>query len=211
MQGDCPAWEIEGRRARGRPRGFDEVAKERIALRLFWAQGAAATGTRSLQAAMGLNASSLRNTWGAKDELLLRVTARYRVMVEASVLAHLEQPNGREALRCFFEALVKWVGGSMGLSGVRGCLVLNLALEGEPRSPKLRRIVKQYQFALHSRLEGALARLPMPAARAKLRATLLFSVVVGLSSAARAGASRAQLKAMCGAVLAEVEAWVLCK
>jgi AcrR family transcriptional regulator len=187
---------------RGRPRSFDEAAVEEAALRLFWERGFAGTGTRSLSAAMGLGASSLRNAWGTKSELLVRVASRYFAQVQPSLLAHLEAPDGLTALGDFLEALAAWF-----TQGPGGCLLLNLALEPGRKPRGLTRLIHQYEAALQTALAGALRRVPMPVALAERRASVLLALVVGLSSLARSGGSRAQLDAVVQATMDEARSW----
>ena len=69
--------EAGDRKARGRPKGFDRDAAVRAAMDLFWERGYEGSTFDDLAAAMGINASSFRNTFKSKELLYREATDAY--------------------------------------------------------------------------------------------------------------------------------------
>jgi len=98
--------EIEVKRTRGRPKGFDRTEAVRAAMLLFWERGYEGTSFDDLTGAMGINPSSFRNTFKSKEALYREATDLYvaeRGAWFAGVLS--EEKNVRAAfMRLFDEA-----------------------------------------------------------------------------------------------------------
>ncbi|MCC7252870.1 TetR/AcrR family transcriptional regulator [Hyphomicrobium sp.] len=68
------------KRSRGRPKSFDREVAVRAAMRLFWERGYEGSSFDDLTAAMGINASSFRNTFKSKEALYREATDAYVAM-----------------------------------------------------------------------------------------------------------------------------------
>lgn len=187
----------------GRPRRFDEGDAVARAMRSFWREGFSGVGTRALAEAMGVGASSFANTFGTKAELFARALETYDEAIRAEVLPALDDGDGRLAVTGFFTRLAGWLA-----RGEGGCLLLNLSME-PGRDEASQRVIDRYQQDLRRGLAGALRRaepgLSGPALEARTAVVLLL--VLGMSSASRAGASARDLGQLAAAAESLVEVW----
>ena len=85
-------------------KAFDEQQVLRAALNVFRLKGYAGAGLSELEAATGLNRSSLYNAYGNKQGLFLRTLILFREAITEMALKELERPNFRDALAAFCEA-----------------------------------------------------------------------------------------------------------
>ncbi len=157
----------------------------------------AGTTTRVLETELGVRQSSLYNDFGSKAGLVDQAVVRYESALEAAVLRHLDNP-GRSGLLAFVDALVKWVGDDEH----RGCLVLNLAAE----DPRHESRMDGYRSRLRTSIGACLGEID-PTADVPTRTELLVAAVLGLSLAARTGASADELQATAEAIKAHVSEW----
>lgn len=119
------------KRPRGRPPAFDRAEAVRAAMLLFWERGYEGSTFDDLTAAMGINASSFRNTFKSKEALYREATEAYAVEMGdwfASVLA--AEANVRAAFaRLFAEAATLYTRGDR----PAGCMI-SLAATHVPAS-----------------------------------------------------------------------------
>lgn len=168
---------------RGRPVGFDEAAVVEVALDVFWRRGYAAS-LRELEAATGVDRSTIYNSFGGKRGLYERAAHRYVDLLEAELFVHLQV--GAEP---FLERLAAQIGNA---EGPRGCLIVNELATGSA-SPSAS---GRYLDSLTSRATRALGAPEL--------ATLLVSAVVGINQIAVTSPERAL--AMIGGVRAFLRA-----
>jgi TetR/AcrR family transcriptional repressor of nem operon len=99
----------------------------------FWQHGYTGTTVRDLGAVMGLGPASLYNSFGTKQELFLRVLARY---VNEGIRPRLAQfaamADARAAIGTFLSDIAER---SLADPHRRGCLLVNTALELAPHDP----------------------------------------------------------------------------
>ena len=90
----------------GRPLGFEPAhALDRV-VETFWVNGYEATTTVLLEEATGLSRSSLLNTFGPKEQVLLAAVDRYQAMTDNGLLdPMLNGSRGLADLDRFFVAL----------------------------------------------------------------------------------------------------------
>ncbi len=182
----------------GRPRKHtdDEVLDR--ALELFWRRGYAGTSVQDLVDATGLGRASLYGAFGDKEQLFEKVLARYGERMAPAGRALALAPTVREGLRRFFEA---WLASACGGgSGARGCLLLQAANETEPRPPAVERALRESMLASERTFLQALRRGKRTGELDKGldalgMARYLVVLVQGVAASARAGRSRAELKA----------------
>lgn len=193
---------------RGRPRTFDVDRALDDALELFWREGYRSTSTRDLEAALGINQSSLYNAFGSKEQLLTAALDRYEQRIDAEVVAPLATSDaGLAAVDAFFSDLHRWVT----REGKRGCLIINLMAEdgGEDAviTRRTRRYRRRVRRALEEALQRAAARGEISEAGLEGRVQLLFGMVLGLNIAVRGGASAAEVAAILAGVREQIDSW----
>lgn len=112
---------------RGRPRAFDTDAVLESASQVFWNHGYNATSIDDLSKATGVLRGSLYGAFGDKHGIMLAALDHY---AEGSVARMAERLNApvppEQALR---NALLHYARVSSSLTGQRGCLIGNTALE----------------------------------------------------------------------------------
>ncbi|MGM3275187.1 TetR/AcrR family transcriptional regulator [Ralstonia sp. 24A2] len=115
---------------RGRPREFDIASVSEAASRVFWERGYHATSLDDLTSATGLLRGSLYGAFGDKHGMLLAALDHY---AEGALARLSERLNSglppAEALR---SALLHHTRVACALTGLRGCLITNTALELVP-------------------------------------------------------------------------------
>lgn len=120
---------------RGRPREFDVASVSEAVARVFWEHGYHATSLDDLCEATGLLRGSLYGVFGDKRGMLLAALDHYAEGAIAKLSERLN-PNlpPREALRT---ALMHHTRIVSTLTGIRGCLITNTALEMLPGDVEL--------------------------------------------------------------------------
>lgn len=139
-----------------RPREFDETAVLNAATELFWKRGFEATSIRDLADRMGLTTASLYNAYGDKRALYKRVLERYANNALGSCATGLASgASGIEAIESFFRELARDTAADPDL---RGCLVVNAALESAPHDAQFKAIVSAVFQQLESLFRDCAAR-----------------------------------------------------
>lgn len=180
----------------GRPREFSEEQVLDAALQVFWARGFEATSVQELVDATGLSRASLYGAFGDKEALFGRVLAHYGARAEATARELEEAPSARAGIERFllqsFERLVP-------RSGPRGCFVQLSVSECQPARPAAAKAAEggareTEQGLLRALRRGKKAGEFRAALDAKATARLLWIMLQGIASAARAGRSRDELR-----------------
>lgn len=106
---------------------FDEEQILDRAVDLFWSKGYHDASAQDLVDRLGLNRSSIYNTFGGKHELFLRVLKRYRDRESAGLLNFIDTASPTVAS---IEALLnRVVQASKADMSRPGCLIVNTAVE----------------------------------------------------------------------------------
>ena len=114
-----------------RPPSFDREEKIEEAMDLFWEQGYEATSVQDLVDHLGLNRSSLYNTFGGKHDLYLEALDHYRERDRRVLRRRLhDAPTALEGLRRAFEAVAERATESQ-----CGCFTANATVECAPHDP----------------------------------------------------------------------------
>ena len=192
----------------GRPRTFETEAALDSVLELFWKNGYRVTTTRELETTLGLNASSIYNAFGSKEELLAAAMDRYARRITSTLLEPLETSDeGLSSLEAFFDALAHWITHE----GRRGCMLVNMMAEDGGESPTVARRVRRYRTRLRGAFRCALERAErrgeVSGADVDARADLLMCQVFGLNIAARGGAGVAELRRLATSVQRQIQEW----
>ena len=187
------------RRARGRPRSFNQDAALDRAMMLFWRQGYEPTSMSDLGRVMGLNAPSIYAAFGNKEGLFLRVLDRY-VKARTPGLEHLLEAasSAEEAVRGLLMRAAK----GFTLPGrPPGCLVVLAAARVSPEARviqrKLRHRRRRREELVQARIQQGIDAGELPVGtRAGPLAKFYSTVFQGMALQAADGASRAELEAV---------------
>lgn len=110
---------------------FDRNEKIEEAMDLFWEQGYEATSVQDLVDHLGLNRSSLYNTFGGKHELFLEALDHYRRRDREDLRRRLrDAPTAMAGIRRAFEAVAE-----RAVESPCGCFTANVAVECAPHDP----------------------------------------------------------------------------
>ncbi|PVX78754.1 TetR/AcrR family transcriptional regulator [Paraburkholderia unamae] len=193
-------------RPRGRPRAYDPQEALARARDTFWRNGYTGTSLDDLSEATGMNRPSLYGAFGDKHALYLQTVERY---VEAGRNAMDAALDGALPLR---DALLRVFDGALGWylppgDTARGCLLIGTAaveaVNDEAVRERLATGLRTFDKAFERRLRLAVAQGELPAhANAPMLARLSSALLHSMALRARAGDSRASLRAMAVAGIA---------
>lgn len=166
-------------------------------MEVFWAHGYEATSVQDLLDAMGINRSSMYDTFGDKHALFLAAIDHYGRTVTRGLVETLDAPgpplgNVRTVLRDMAKQSVR------GGGGCKGCLATHTAVELAPHDAEAGRIVRALlatiEKAFHRALVRAVkARELSPDADARALARFLTATVQGLVVMGKASPGRAAM------------------
>ena len=180
----------------GRPREFDADGSRDIAMQLFWSQGYDATSLSDLLTAMGLSKSSFYQTFESKLSLFELCLERYREILVGAMSEGLA--NAPSAMAFINFALVDVANDTNDPLGRRGCLLMNTAAEFAQRDPGIARCVEAGIQATRDVFLEAITVAQAAGdidsnARTEVLADYLVTIVSGLKTQVKAGASRDQV------------------
>jgi AcrR family transcriptional regulator len=191
---------------RGRPRSFDREEALRRAMEIFWALGYEGATLTDLQEAMGgITAPSFYAAFGSKESLFREAVELYKKTAGAPMLRALtEGPTARESVEAMLYAAVESFSrpntphGCMLITGAINCMRANREVEDHLRDMRSRR-----QGIIRRRLRRGVTEgdLP-PGLDLTALASFYTTVLDGLSTQARDGASRKALRAAVGCAMA---------
>ncbi|XXF75353.1 helix-turn-helix domain containing protein [Myxococcaceae bacterium GXIMD 01537] len=193
-----------------RTRAFDETEAVRAALGVFWSRGYEATSLADLEAATGLNRSSLYQAFESKRGLFARAIALYlqEVITPRLGVFDSEEPGLGQVTR-YFESLATTMGTAPPALTRRGCLLVNTATELAPHDAEALRAVEDYRNLLRGlltrALEGAARDGVLPRKTVARRVDLLVGAVIGVLVTARVDPAAAAKLAR--ATASEVADW----
>ena len=187
------------RRARGRPRQFDEQAALESATQVFWTRGFAAASLDDLARAMGMNRPSVANAFGGKEDLYRQTLARFSAGMRQQVVDLLSrQSDLRGALTAFYyRALDVYCAADP----AAGCFVMCTAPVEAVERPAVReflaRLIREIDEILADRFRRAQEAGDYdPAGDPKAAARLTQAVLHSLAIRARAGSGKPALRRM---------------
>lgn len=169
----------------GRKRGFDRDEVLDQVTRAFWRDGYQATSVADLTEATGVNPPSLYAAFGDKRALFTEAVDRYQATYGAFTARALdEEPTARQAVeRMLAEAAVEYT--TPGRPG--GCLVLT--------APELHELRDRAMRAVEAKIRHDVDTGALPAGTDAHRlAVFVAATARGMSSLARDGATRAELR-----------------
>ncbi|SEN99081.1 TetR/AcrR family transcriptional regulator [Cryobacterium luteum] len=127
----------------GRPRQFDERQAVADACQVFWAKGFDGTSTADLCEAMGLNRSSLYNTFLSKEQLFRLSLVHYIAATTARQDKFLEVPgkSGLERLRILLTAIAEDEIASRATGNGFGCFIVNTITSIAARNAEIAHLI----------------------------------------------------------------------
>jgi TetR/AcrR family transcriptional repressor of nem operon len=142
----------------GRLQTFDSTTAVQSARDVFWDLGYDGASLADLEAATGLNRSSLYHAFGSKRGLFDAAVADYRDTVIRPRLSGLQADGaGRAHLIAYFDELRDAVGKLPLDSPRRGCLLVNCATGLAAHDEPAREVVEAYRTELAGALRNAIA------------------------------------------------------
>lgn len=179
-----------------RPREFDENDVLDRALQIFWTRGYDATSIDDLVHATGLGRASLYGAFGDKESLFRRVVERYAEQADAANDELVARKTARESLEALFDLRLR---GMCPKEGPSGCFLLQSGTSGtsaELVHATLDRAAKHTRKTISAILErGVMSGEVSRDADIKALTDLLFVLLNGLATSARAGMPPKALKA----------------
>lgn len=184
------------RKARGRPRSFDREAALAAAMEVFRTRGFEGASLAELTEAMGINPPSLYAAFGDKERLFVEALERY-VAARGDACPYGEEPTARGAI----ERLLTYLADDLTASGhPRGCLVMLAAATAGSGCPAIQATLARHRAEARTRLRDRIQRgIDEGDVRAEVDAGALAdfyaTVIAGMATQAREGASRRSLLA----------------
>ena len=190
---------------RGRPREFDENQVIDAAVDAFFVKGFDGTTLTDLEAATGVDRSTLYNSFGGKNGLYHRATARYLDRAADGLFNPLHD-GGADGLADVVDFLERLRSGLTGGEVSPGCLIVNdMAAGSDPEA------AKRYRDLLEDGLRAALRRAAaegvIDAEPIDNRAAFLSAAVIGINLISGHTGDNDQVDQLVRAVTAEVAAW----
>lgn len=184
------------KKARGRPRKYDENEALEAAGQVFWHKGYSATSLDDLADAMGMNRPSIYRAFGDKESIYRQVLLRFCQQMESSYgQTMLGNEDIRLKLKKFYKlALNLYTDGDQG----KGCLVMSTAVAAATCHPNIQsdllnvirglddKFTQQFQQAMDAAEIGSTIS-------AEHRGAIAQSLLHSLSLRARAGELQSQL------------------
>jgi len=179
-----------------RIKAFDESAVLDKALEIFWHKGYNGTSAQDLVDGLGINRSSMYDTFGDKRTLFIKALRHYQenyTHALSDLAEHSE--DALKTIKQIFQSLVK-----EGLTDklTKGCFVVNTAIELAPHDKEIAAIVaenmQEAENAFYTTIKrGQKAGQLSANIDARATARFLFNNVNGLRVATRAGKDKKAL------------------
>ena len=190
----------------GRPPAFDREAVVSTAISAFWAKGFNATTTADLEAATGVDRSTIYNSFGGKSGLYRSAAAAY---VELSANA-LYEPlhNGTHGIADiveFLDRLAHMLGSG---TNSRGCLIVN-DMAADTDDEATNRYLENLQDGLRAALERASASREIDPTKNAQRCQFLAAAILGVNIAHRSATNAMQAHTLIDGVRSEVTSWTV--
>ena len=184
------------RRKTGRPLSFDPEAALAPAMLLFWRHGYEATSLAELTRAMGVTPPSIYAAYGDKKGLFRAAVHRYLSRSQTPFEVIAQAQTAKAAAQKLIE------GAAMAYTGADtppGCLLASSAIavssEAEDVREELAAIRRDIEMALRDKIAGDIRSGKMAAQTDPVTlAAYVMTIIQGLSTLARDGATRAKLQ-----------------
>ena len=135
---------------------FNKEAVLDSAMHLFWRKGYHATSMQDLVEAMGINRSSIYNTFGDKFALYLESLKRYQSLERSQAHRYLLQSNSpMEAIKKFIEGIIEAI---MVDKDKVGCYISNCTTEFAHADSPVRKFLDDNQSSLRQLFKDILIK-----------------------------------------------------
>jgi TetR/AcrR family transcriptional repressor of nem operon len=176
-----------------RKKDFDEDELLEKAVNIFWKKGYHATSAQDLVDGLGINRSSLYNTYTDKRTLFTKSLKRYQQQRTGLMLRTLQQSQEiGETIKQIFNHIIDE---DMADTMKKGCFMVNTAVELSMQDAEINEIVSANNQSVEDALVAAIEKgrqsgqvLNPLASRAI--AQFVFATISGLRVTARSGAGR---------------------
>lgn len=193
------------KRARGRPKSFDRENAVEQAMRLFWERGYDGASFDDLTLAMGINASSFRNTFKSKEALYREATNAYVADVSKwfSAVLSEEEDVQKSFTRLFDESALLFTRENL----PTGCMISLAATHTPPSHFSLKQLMADHrasaETAMIERLKKGQADRQI-ASEVNVEAIAAFynALFRGMAVQARDGAPRERLREIAAVAMA---------
>lgn len=191
-----------------RKKEFDEDELLGKAVELFWRKGYNATSAQDLVDGLGINRSSLYNTYTDKRTLFKKSLAQYQATETGAMLSMLAKAQNAEAtIKQIFDGLVKE---SSEDKLLKGCFMVNTAVELAGYDKEIGDMVgnnnQSVEDALSKLIEkGQQAGQFSTKSPARTLARFIFANISGIRVAARTGAGEKTLRDIADVVLSALK------
>ncbi|MBF4561312.1 TetR/AcrR family transcriptional regulator [Microbacterium sp. VKM Ac-2870] len=168
-----------------RNREFDRTAVVRAARQFFWEHGYEDASIAGLEAATGLNRSSIYNAFDSKRGLFDAAVQSYLDEIVRPRLQPLQVPTvAADALADYLRGLADAFARVGSMPAEHGCLLINAAGAPVARDAEVARVIDDYRAELHDAFaRGVQAALPTAsrARRARLADAVTGQVVAAFA------------------------------
>ena len=184
------------KKARGRPRQFDEDKVLQAAELVFWHKGFSETSLDDLADAMGMNRPSIYRAFGDKEAIYRKVLMKYSDKMEAAFDDTMQSDEDiRKRLAAFYNgALDVYTAGAQ----AKGCMVMSTAIVAATNHSGIQldllTVIRGLDKKLTERFKEAMESGQIASSvDAENRAAIAQSLLHSLSLRSRAGETRSQL------------------
>ena len=174
-----------------RKKDFDEDELLGRAAELFWRKGYNGTSAQDLVDCLGINRSSLYNTYTDKRTLFKKSLSLYQTQQTGAMLSMLAKATDPEAtIKQIFDGLIKE---SMEDLLLKGCFMVNTAVELAGQDKEIGEMVNNNNLSVEDALtklieSGQQQGLFSTQKTARTLARFIFANITGVRVAARTGA-----------------------
>jgi len=192
---------------RGRPINFSREKLVETVTELFWEDGYNAISLNKVANNMGLNRSSLYNSFKSKEELFLECLEYYSSRSPTAKFRNYEA--GQNIGRLLYEVLDEICELRSKDKNNRGCLAANafneLSNKKTPLGKKLLKRNARSKKVMITLIEQAVIQNELPKdTDASIIAYIILSFMSGLNAHAKSGVSAKELKKMCHVFLQKI-------
>ena len=192
----------------GRLQTFDSTTVVQSARDVFWDLGYDGASLADLEAATGVNRSSLYHAFGSKRGLFDAAVADYRDTVISPRLRGLQADGaGRRELLAYFDELREAVAALPLDSPRRGCLLVNCATGLATHDEPARAVVEAYRTELAAALRNALAGGPAENTEENTDERVRTLASLSMSAMLLARVNAAESAALLSTAADQVRAW----
>jgi TetR/AcrR family transcriptional regulator, transcriptional repressor for nem operon len=177
-----------------RTKEFDEASVLEKAVQLFWCKGYNGASAQDIVDELGISRSSLYDTFGDKRSLFLRSLKTYRDKTSTDLITMINESNNiLQTVRQILHHVAK---DSSQDKAVKGCFMVNSAVELAPHDKDVAKIVDQNMKSIESALSKALKKgqdqgIISDKHAPTTMARFIFNCISGLRVAAKSGATKA--------------------